>query len=121
MIAKDIMTKDVKTVPTSMQVRDLASFLVKENISGAPVADEDGIFQGVVTEVDLIYQDKKVHLPTFLNIFSNIIPLGMGHVEEEFRKIAGTQVKDIMQNEPRTITPQTSIEDIATIMSKSPN
>lgn len=118
MLAKDIMTKEVKTVSVSLQIKELAVFLLEENISGAPVVDEQGSFLGIVTEVDLIFQDKKIHLPTFLNLFSNIIPLGLGQMEEELKKIAGTYVRDVMQSNPQVINKDTSIEEIATIMTE---
>ena len=119
MKASDIMTKAVKTVGPDMQIKDFAVFLVKENFSGAPVIDERGVFLGIATEEDLIFQDKKVNLPTFLNLFSNIIPLGINQTEEELRKISGTDVKDIMQAKPDTITKDSTVEEIATLMSEN--
>ncbi len=118
MLAKAIMTKKVKTVVPSMPIRELAIFLVNENISGAPVVDETGAFCGIVTEEDLIFQDKKIHLPTFLNLFSNIIPLGVAQLEEELKKIAGTTVEAVMQKQPQVIGADTEIEEIATIMTE---
>lgn len=118
MTAKDIMTKKVKTVAPGLAIRDLALFLVKEKISGAPVVDDTGVFRGIVTEEDLIFQDKKVHIPTFINLFSTIIPLGVAQFEEELHKIAGTSVEAVMQASPRTIIPETTIEEIATIMAE---
>ncbi|MBU4304839.1 MAG: CBS domain-containing protein [Candidatus Omnitrophica bacterium] len=118
MRAEEIMTKEVLTVSPGLSVRELAEFLIKENISGAPVIGKENNFLGIVTEEDLIFQDKKIHLPTFLNLFSNIIPLGLAQMESEFKKIAGTQVQDVMQKEPRTIIPETTIEEIATMMTE---
>lgn len=119
MVAKDIMTKEVKVVDPFMQIKEFAGFLIKENVSGAPVVDSAGNFLGIVTEEDLIFQDKKVNLPTFLNLFSNIIPLGLARTEEELKKIAGIDLKDVMQSEPQTISPEISVEEIATLMSEN--
>ncbi|MBI4845744.1 MAG: CBS domain-containing protein [Candidatus Omnitrophica bacterium] len=118
MIAKDIMTKQVKTVSLDLPIKELAIFLVKENISGAPVLDREGKFLGIVTEEDLIFQDKKIHLPTFLNLFANIIPLGLEQFEKELKKIAGIKVNDVMQLKPQTIVQSAAVEEIATIMSE---
>ncbi|MFH1062809.1 MAG: CBS domain-containing protein [Candidatus Omnitrophota bacterium] len=119
MVARDIMTQEVKTVSPSMQIREFATFLIKENVSGAPVVDAAGNFLGIATEEDLIFQDKKVNLPTFLNLFSNIIPLGVARTEEELKKITGTDLKEVMQAEPQTISPEMSVEEIATLMSEN--
>ncbi len=86
MIASEIMTKKIKTVSPEFSIRELAAFLVKENISGTPVVNAQGRFLGIVTEEDLIFQDKKINVPTFLNLFSNVIPLGIGDLEKELKK-----------------------------------
>ena len=121
MFAKDIMTKSVKSVSPQLAIREFASFLIKENVSGAPVIDADDKFLGIATEEDLIFQDKKINLPTFLNLFANIVPLGFSQTEEELRKITGTHIQDVMQKQPQTITPQTTIAEIATTMSEDKN
>jgi CBS domain-containing protein len=54
MNAKDIMTRDIITVNPSMKVKDLAMTLIKNQISGAPVASKDGKIVGVVSEADII-------------------------------------------------------------------
>ena len=40
MRAQEIMTKEVLTVSPGLSVREMAEFLIKENISGAPVIDK---------------------------------------------------------------------------------
>ena len=42
MIAKDIMTRDLITVAPTMTVKKLAMTLIKNQISGAPVAGKNG-------------------------------------------------------------------------------
>ena len=54
MFAKDIMTKDVITVSPTATVRNLAMTLIKNQISGAPVAGKNGKIIGVVSEADIV-------------------------------------------------------------------
>lgn len=54
MLAKDIMTKDVITVSPTATKRDLAMTLIKNQISGAPVAGRNGKIIGVVSEADIV-------------------------------------------------------------------
>lgn len=54
MNAKEIMTRDIITVSPSMKIKDLAMTLIKNQISGAPVAGKDGKILGVVSEADII-------------------------------------------------------------------
>jgi CBS domain-containing protein len=59
MIAKDIMTRDVITVNPTMTVKSLAMMLIKNQISGAPVADKVGKIVGVVSESDIVAKKGK--------------------------------------------------------------
>ena len=52
--ASDLMNPEVLTVQTGMTVRELASFLIDNEISGAPVADSEGRLVGVVSLRDLM-------------------------------------------------------------------
>jgi CBS domain-containing protein len=51
--AADLMNPDVLTVPDDMSVRDLARFLVDNDITGAPVEDDAGRLVGVVSVFDI--------------------------------------------------------------------
>lgn len=51
--AADLMNPDVLTVPDDMTVRELASFLVENDITGAPVEDDAGHLVGVVSVFDI--------------------------------------------------------------------
>lgn len=59
MIAKDVMTRDIITVRPSTKVKNLAMILIKNQISGAPVADKDGKILGIVSEADILAKKGK--------------------------------------------------------------
>ena len=50
---KDIMTRDVITVPPDYTMEETAQVLQKNRISGAPVVDADGQLVGTITQTDL--------------------------------------------------------------------
>jgi acetoin utilization protein AcuB len=50
---KDIMTKNVITVPPEFTAEETAQVLLKNKISGAPVVDADGRLVGAITQVDI--------------------------------------------------------------------
>jgi CBS domain-containing protein len=54
MLAKDIMTRDIIMVKPQMTIKQLAMLLIKNQISGAPVAAEDGKIIGIVSEADIL-------------------------------------------------------------------
>ena len=117
--ASDIMTKDVVTVRKDTTVAELANLLTTNNIGGAPVVDGQGRLLGVVTESDLIDQSKKVHIPTVVTILDSVIYLeNPDKMEKEMLKMAGATVGDIFTEDPKTVVEDTSLEEIATIMSE---
>lgn len=62
---RDIMNSAVVTVSPDTTVRQLARLLADEEISGAPVVDDAGSLQGVVSATDVVRlaaEDADVHL-----------------------------------------------------------
>jgi CBS domain-containing protein len=59
MTAKEIMTRDIITVAPDLTVRKLAMTLVKNQISGAPVAAKNGKIVGIVSEADIVAKKGK--------------------------------------------------------------
>jgi predicted transcriptional regulator len=116
MKVKDVMTKNIISVKPGMSIHRLAELLVEKNISGAPVVDEEGKLVGIVQEEGVIFQDKKVHLPTFVHIWTGFLTLGAKRFEEEMKKITANTIADIMEKDMLLLSPDTEIEDAATRM-----
>jgi CBS domain-containing protein len=117
--AKDIMSLKVITVTPDMPVRELAELLWKNRIGGAPVVDKDGNLTGVVTENDLIDQSKKVHIPTMISFLDSVLYLeSPARMEEALKKMAGATVRDICSAKLVTVTEETPLDEIATIMAE---
>ena len=117
--AKDIMTTDVITVKPSTTIEELSQKLMKHNISGLPVVNDAGDLIGIVTENDLISQNKRLHIPTVMRLFDAFIVLeSPGKIEKEMKKMSATTVDDICSKKVITVAEDTSAEEIATIMSE---
>lgn len=117
--AKDIMTRNVITVKPGTSIEELSSLLVKHGISGAPVLDDSGALYGIVTENDLIRQNKRLHIPTVVSFLDAAIYLESSRkFEEDVRRVTATRVGDICVRKVVTITEDTTVVDIATIMSE---
>ncbi|MBU2266095.1 MAG: CBS domain-containing protein, partial [Candidatus Omnitrophica bacterium] len=84
--------------------------------SGAPVVDKNGKLLGVVKEEGLIFHDKKVHLPTFINLSLGFLTLGTKRYNEEIKKITAKKVSRIMEKDVVTIDSNREIESAATLM-----
>ncbi len=117
--AKDLMSAEVIAVTLDTEIRELAKILAANRISGVPVLDGSGRVIGVVTESDLIFQNKKVHIPTAFAILDSFIFLeDPEKMEKELRKMAGTKVADICTANPVTVREDTAVEEIATLMAE---
>lgn len=117
--ARDIMTKDVITVKPETSIEELASLLVNHGISGVPVVDDEGGLFGIVTEHDLISRNKRLHIPTVISFLDAAVYLESSkRFEEEVRRVAATKVGDICVRKVVTISEDTLLVDIATLMSE---
>ena len=116
MNVRDIMTTEVITVKPDMDLHSLAELFLKKDISGAPVLDDQGRFLGIVLEEGLIVRDKKVHLPMFLFVLLGFVTVGEERFEEDLKKKAATTVLGIMEQEINALSPDTPVEDAATMI-----
>lgn len=116
--AKDFMTKDVITINSAATVEELARLLIEHRISGAPVVNNKKELIGIVTENDLISQNKRLHIPTIIRLFDAFIVLGSGKLEEEIKKMAAATVEEICIKKVVSITEDTPLQEVATIMSE---
>jgi CBS domain-containing protein len=117
--AKDIMTRDVLSVSPDTSIEELSSILVKNEISGVPVVDDAGALYGIVTENDLISRNKRLHIPTVVSFLDAAIYLESSKkFEQEVKRLTATRVGDICSRKVVTIAEDTTVTDIATIMSE---
>jgi len=117
LLARDIMTRDVATVTPDTSVEDLARLMMERNISGAPVMDDAGKLLGIVTEHDLIKKERRLHIPTVVQIFDAFIYLESSkRFEEDLKKMVAKKVGDIYTRDVVTVDEGTTVSEIATIM-----
>ncbi len=120
--ASDLMNSDVLTVPEDMTVRELATFLIDHQISGAPVVDRQGKPVGVVSMADIVAvasEDSEIGgeeaNPQFyvrdLEDQFNGEDLGDIHVEDE-----GLTVADIMTPSVYSVGEDATVSEVASTM-----
>lgn len=118
MVVKDIMERDFLTVSPDLKVSEMAKIFLEKGKDCALVIDENGRMIGIVTETDLIFQEKNVHIPTFFTFMDSFIILeSLSKLDEEIKKISASKVEEIMTSEELiTVKPDTPVNDAATIM-----
>jgi len=114
--AKDIMTIDVVTVSPNLEIIQAAKLLMEKRINGLPVVEGEKLV-GIICQSDLIAQQKEFPVPSLFSFLDGYISLTSGkHLESEIQKIAATSVGQAMTPNPVTVNPDTSIENIASLM-----
>jgi len=116
---KEIMTKEVLTVTRETSIKELSDLFIKHRVNGFPVVDGTGQLTGIVTEKNLIEQNKNLHIPTVIALFDAVIYLESGKkFEEEVKRYNATRVEDIYTRAVVTISPDTGIHEVASLMAE---
>lgn len=115
--AKDIMTQEVCTVREETDLKELAALFVEHNYKTLPVVDAAGKLVGVVSQTDLIEQDRPLHIPTVISLFDWVLYLESPKVfSDEVRKVSARKVGEICAREVITCEPGTPVEEVANLM-----
>ena len=96
MLLKDIMTKDVLTLSPNDSLEKAAELFVEHGISGAPVIDAFNNVIGMLTEGDLVRQQKPLTKPLFLMLFDGAIPVNLKKIQNEVEDMGATTVAQLM-------------------------
>lgn len=123
MLAKDIMTKDVKTLKLDGTIEDAVELFAKNGITGAPIVDGGGYVVGILTDVDIM-RCLKVRYPKLSMVFPSSHALGVSFTEtieyreliEAFSEVCHTKISEIMQSDIITVTPDTNVGELIHIM-----
>lgn len=115
--AKDIMTTKLLTVTEETGVEELARLFEERGVNAMPVLDATGHLAGIVTQTDLVEQDKPLHIPTVISIFDWVIYLeSEKNFKEEVAKITARTVGSLCSRDVVTCTPETPVSEIAELM-----
>ena len=120
-LARDIMKREVISVSTSMDLRDLAKLFLERGITGAPVVDAQGELAGVVSQTDLIYygltRDDELVLDSQ---FYHTARMDGQHIQRGFQ-IEDTNtgvVQDVMTPLVHSVTERASVDAVVRMMTR---
>ena len=117
--ARDIMSTEVVTVTPQTSLEELAEKFVTTRFSTMPVVDEQGALIGIISETDLIEQQKPLHIPTVMALFDGVFYLDSEKkFEEQVNRITATTVGELYRRDPITCTAETPVRELAGLMSR---
>jgi CBS domain-containing protein len=115
--AKDIMTRDVLCVSPETEISRAVKLLLENHYNGLPVVDNQGLLVGIICQSDLVFQQKKIPIPSVFTLMDSVITLSSPHrIEKEVEKMAAITVAQAMTPDPVFVEPNTTLEEVATIM-----
>jgi CBS domain-containing protein len=116
MKARDVMASHVITVGPELDLKAVANTLVANGISAVPVVAIDGSIVGIVSEGDLMRRavsGAERKRTRWLEAFSSAEQL-----MAEFVKAHGRKAKDVMTRQVISVSPDTSLQEIADLLEK---
>ena len=114
-VARDVM-EPAALVPSSLDVAELARRMLASDVEGVCVVEEGDRLVGVVTGMDLVFREKKVHPPVTFALLDLVLSFGTRRTERELEKMAAVTVAELMTREVTTALPDTPIDEVATRM-----
>jgi len=115
--AQDIMTTDVVTIGPDIDITEAARTLLDKGVNGLPVTDAEGRLVGILCQSDLVRMQKSLPIPSLFTLLDGLVPLSStALLEAEVKRIAASKVADAMSTDVVTVTPETTIDEIASLM-----
>ena len=115
---RDVMSSNVVTLRPDQSVAEAADLLAADRIGAAPVVDAQGNIVGLLRDEDLILSEANVHVPTAITFLGGdfVLPSALHRFEDDLKKAAGSTVTDVMETEYPSVSPDDSLEQLATLM-----
>ncbi|MGE5170174.1 MAG: CBS domain-containing protein [Rudaea sp.] len=117
MKAKDVMTHYVVTIAPDASLQDAIGRMVGHHVSGMPVIDANGALVGIITEGDLVRRSETGTAPPrrrWLELLE-----GAGSRAEEYARLHGRTVRDVMSTHLFTVSPDAPLAEVARLMEEN--
>jgi CBS domain-containing protein len=114
MIASDVMTRNVISVPPDATVAEAVELMLERGISGLLVVDAAGTLAGIVTEGDLLRRDElgtERRRSWWLRLIAS-----PGRQAADFTRTHGRRVADVMTRDVVSVDIGAALEEIVALM-----
>jgi len=114
MIASDVMTRNVISVPPDATVAQAVELMLERGISGLFVVDASGTLAGIITEGDLLRRDElgtERRRSWWLRMIAS-----PGRQAADFTRTHGRRVADVMTHDVISVQSTAALEEIVALM-----
>jgi len=112
MQVKDTMCTDVKTCTQDTTIKDIATIMCFNKISGLPVVDEDKNVVGVISEKDILCS----MFPDMHDLVKSGVKPDFEDMEKDYSSVLDKKVEDLMTKVVATVSPDMPILRAASMM-----
>jgi CBS domain-containing protein len=116
MLVRDVMTRNVITLPAGETVVQAARVMLQNHISGLPVVDTDGSLVGMVTEGDFLRRGEigtARQRPKWIEFL-----LGPGRMADDYVHASGRKVEDVMTRDLVTVAEDDTLDTVVELMER---
>lgn len=112
MLVKDIMTTAVKTAKPTDSVRDIATIMCFNKISGMPVVDSESGLVGIISEKDILH----AMFPNLQDFIAHPSTPDYEQLERGYQDVVNMRVADLMTAPVYTVEPNMPVLRATSIM-----
>ncbi len=112
MIVKDIMNQTVKTASSDTLIKDIASVMCLNKISGLPVVDNEQNLLGILSEKDIL----KAMFPDMAEIMQEGGKPDFEAIETDYKNLLDKKASDLMTTTVSSVTPDMPVLKAASMM-----
>ncbi len=112
MQVKDTMSVSIKTCKKETTIKDIATIMCFNKISGLPVVDDDGMLIGIVSEKDILCS----MFPDMRELVEGGSKVDFEAMEKDYSSVLAKTVGDIMTRDVFVVSPEQPILRAASMM-----
>ncbi len=112
MQVRDTMTTDVKTCKADTPIKDIATLMCFNKISGLPVVDDDNNVVGIISEKDILCS----MFPDMKELLDSGAKADFEEMEKDYASVMGKTVDDLMTRVVASVSPDMPILRAASMM-----
>lgn|SRR3989338_3485336 len=112
---KDFMTTEIISVKPFDRTVDVAKILFVNDFNGVPVVDNDGKLAGLITDYDFIQKGSPIYFSPMGRLLEELTLFKEDEkeIEKKIKEIISSKAEDIMNKEPLTISPESTLKEAA--------